>query len=89
VDFGLELASVAETVLVEGLPTVIDVHTSSSPVVIERALIDMLPLAKVVSDAVNLAPGVIRDVGFGGSVRSNPLSIDGASGNEPAGARRP
>ena len=83
VDFRLEIATLSETVRVEAVPPAVDVHTSASPELIDRTLLENLPLPKVVSDAVNLAPGVTRDVGFGGSVRSNPLSLDGASGNEP------
>ena len=84
VDFVLDAAAPDQTVLVEGAPPVVDVRSSAAPVSIDRTLLENLPLAKVVGDAVNLAPGVIRDVGFGGSVRSNPLSLDGASGNEPS-----
>jgi hypothetical protein len=84
VDFTLVLAVPNETVLVEGVPPVVDVHTSATPVSIDHTLLENLPLSKVVSEAVNLAPGVIRDVGYGGSVRSNPISLDGASGNEPS-----
>jgi hypothetical protein len=59
------------------------VRTSSSPTLIDRKLLENLPLSRTVSESVNLAPGVVRDVAFGGSVNSNPFSMDGTNGNEP------
>ena len=84
VDFQLDIASVEETVRVEAPPPpAIDVHTSSSSVLIDRQLLENLPLSRTVSDLVNLVPGVVRDVGFGGTAFANPLLLDGTSGNEP------
>jgi hypothetical protein len=83
VDFRLELASVAETVVVSGRPPVLDVKTTASTTLIERGLLNNLPLDRNVGGYVNLAPGVTRDAAFGGTVRANPVSLDGASGNEP------
>lgn len=83
VDFRLELASVAETVVVSGRPPVLDVKTTASATLIERGLLDNLPLDRNVTGYVNLAPGVTRDAAFGGTVFANPISLDGASGNEP------
>jgi hypothetical protein len=83
VDFQLELAAVTESVRVAAPPPVVDVRTSASPVLIDRNLLENLPLSRTASDSVNLTPGVVRDVAFGGSVRSNPFSLDGTNGNEP------
>lgn len=83
VDFRLELASVAETVVVSGRPPVLDVKTTASTTLIERGLLDNLPLDRNVAGYINLAPGVTRDSAFGGTTRANPISLDGASGNEP------
>lgn len=83
VDFQMDVAAVTESVRVTAPPPVVDVRTSASSVLIDRKLLENLPLSRTVSDSVNLAPGVIRDVAFGGSVRSNPLSMDGTNGNEP------
>jgi len=84
VDVKVDVAVLNETVVVEGLPSTIDVHTSAPPLLIDRALIDNLPLSRIVSEAANLAPGVARDIAFGGSQNANPLSLDGTSGNEPS-----
>ena len=83
IDFNLDVAAVNETVLVEGPAPVVDVRSSASPVLIDRKLLENLPLSRTVSESVNLVPGVVRDVAFGGSVKSNPFSMDGTSGNEP------
>lgn len=83
VDIQLVLASVAETVTVSGRSPVLDVKTTASTTLIERGLIDNLPLDRNVTGYVNLAPGVTRDAAFGGTVFANPISLDGATGNEP------
>src|SRR5262249_27043788 len=83
VDVVLRVANVVEDVFVQQPSPIVDVRTSSGQVLIERNLIENLPLGRAVSEAVNLAAGVIRDVAFGGSLKANPLSIDSTSGNEP------
>jgi hypothetical protein len=83
VEFKLPLASVPETIDVRADPVMLDVRSSASPAVIDRALLDNLPLDRNVSSYVNFAPGVVRDVGLGGSAFANPIALDGASGNEP------
>lgn len=83
VDFRMEVATVDQSVRVDAAPPVIDVRTSASPVLVNRKLLENLPLSRTVSGQVNLAPGVVRDVAFGGSVMSNPFSLDGTNGNEP------
>lgn len=83
VDFRLELASVAETVVVSGRAPVLDVKTTASTTLIERGLLNNLPLDRNVTGYINLTPGVVREAAFGGTVRANQISLDGASGNEP------
>jgi hypothetical protein len=90
VDFTLEIEGFSERVKVQTQPPLVDVQTSSSPVVIDRHLIDSLPLprtpfsgAGTVADVVNLAPGVVQSVALGGTFLANPLSVDGTSGTEP------
>jgi len=82
-DFILTIASVTEQVLVQSPPPIVDVRTSAVTTQIDRPLLENLPLSRTASDAVNLAPGVIRDVAFGGTLLSNPFLLDGASGDEP------
>lgn len=83
VDFELPLASIPETVVVQGGLTPLDVRSSASPTLIDRVLLDNLPLDRNVADYINLAPGVVRNVALGGSAFANPIALDGASGNEP------
>jgi hypothetical protein len=90
VDFVMTLAGVHEMVLVRAPTPTVDVTASSAPVVIDRALIDNVPLPRVpatgigtVADLVSLAPGVVQGVAIGGTFLSNPLTIDGANGNNP------
>lgn len=83
VDLHMDLAAVTESVRVEAPPPIVDVRTSASPVLIDRKLLENLPLARTVSDWVNLIPGVVRYVAFGGNMSSNPFSMDGTNGNEP------
>jgi hypothetical protein len=60
----------------------VDVHSSASLTVIDRELLDNLPLDRRVIDFVNLAPGVTANTAFGGSLSANPFSLDGTDGNE-------
>ena len=84
VDFALLPDGVTETVHVAAVNAApIDVHASGVSIVIPREILDNLPLSRTVSSYVNLAPGVVKDMAFGGSRSANPLTIDGASGNEP------
>jgi len=83
VDFEMALEAVVETVRVSAPAPIVDVGTSSSPTLIDRTLLENLPLSRTVTDLVNLAPGVIQNVAFGGSNSSNPFTMDGTSGNEP------
>src|SRR5262245_25952462 len=90
VDFTLRAAPVKETVIVQGPAPMVDVHASSAPTLINRQLLDNLPLprtpfsgAGTVADVVNLAPGVVQSVALGGTFLSNPLSMEGTSGTEP------
>jgi len=89
VDFTLPVAGIAQTVRVDAPSPGVDVHTSSSPVIIERASIENLPLPRVpasgvgtVADLVNLAPGVVQSVALGGTFLSNQLALDGTRGND-------
>jgi hypothetical protein len=81
-DFVLVPAGINQSVRVSADQLTVDVHTTASSNVIQREVLDNLPLSRDVSAYVNLAPGVVKDVAFGSSVRSNPLFLDGASGNE-------
>jgi hypothetical protein len=89
VDVTLSPAGVSETVNVTASePSALDVRTSAASTVISRSMLDNLPLSRTMSDYVNLVPGVVGffEVGvvaFGSASGSNPMTLDGASGNEP------
>jgi hypothetical protein len=90
VDLTLVIEGFNERIQVQTQPPLVDVQTSSSPVLIDRQLIDNLPLPRTpfsgmgtVADTVNLAPGVVQSVALGGTFLANPLSVDGTSGTEP------
>ena len=83
VDFQLDLAPLAEVVDVQAVVPTVDVHSSASPALIDRPLIENLPLNRSVTDYVNLVPGVAGFVAYGGAQRANPFSLDGTSGNDP------
>lgn len=82
-DFALVVADVTETVMVgAGSPTV-DVKSSAVPTVIGLELLENLPTSKDIADLINLVPGIVNDAAFGAARRSNVVSLDGASANEP------
>ena len=83
IDLQLELSPIAETLSVSAASPTIDVHSSASPTIISRQLLEHLPLDRRVIDYVNLAPGVTGNTALGGSSHANPISIDGTDGNEP------
>jgi hypothetical protein len=85
VDFLLDVADIEQTVVVRSAPPVVDVHASSSPVVIDRRLLENLPLSRDVTGWIGLAPGVVQNVAMGGAAFANPLSVDGANGTELIG----
>ncbi len=82
-DLRLTVAPVAETVYVDSAGAPIDVHSAAAPVVMDRELLEHLPLVRNVSDYVNLAPGIFGGVAFGASAQANTFSVDGTVGNDP------
>lgn len=83
VDLVVRPLSVNETATAEADTPLLDVRTSSAPAFIDRRLLENLPLSRTLSSAVNLAPGVVQDVAFGGTFLANGITIDGTKGNEP------
>lgn len=79
VDMPLEVAALAELVRVTEAAPVVDVTSAEAPFRLSRALLANLPSHHVVSDILNLAPGVNVNVGLGGVQRSNPILIDGVN----------
>ena len=83
IDFRLTLGDVSQTVVVHAPSPTVDVKSSAVPAVLNHELLQNLPANKNVADLVNLAPGIVNDVAFGAARRSNPVSLDGVSANEP------
>ena len=63
VDFEMDVSGVVEAVRVAAPAPIVDVRASSSPTLIDRPLLENLPLSRTVTDLVSLAPGVIQNVG--------------------------
>lgn len=83
VDFTLTVRSLSETVDVPGAAPMVDVTTSATPAVLDRALLQNLPTGRTLVAILNLAPGVTDGVSHGGTQNSNGLTIDGVSLVEP------
>jgi hypothetical protein len=84
VDFELMPGGAAERVEVVAATATIDVRNARSSTIIPRAILEELPVSRSVSSYVNLVPGVVKDIAFGSAMRSNPFTLDGASGNDPS-----
>ena len=82
-DLVLSINRIEQSVKVAAAAPIVDVHTSAAPTVIDRTLLEALPLPRGALGIVNLAPGVTHDVGLGGTLYANPLFLDGTSANEP------
>lgn len=83
VDFVMGPASVQEAAAAAAEAPLLDVRASSSPAIIGGQLLDNLPLSRTLSSAINLAPGVVQDVAFGGTAFANGMTLDGTKGTEP------
>lgn len=84
IDITLVVAGPTETVLVEGPPSVVDVTSAQSPYRFSNELIANLPTNRVLSDVMNLAPGVNAGIGLGGVQGSNPTFVEGVNTAEAA-----
>jgi hypothetical protein len=78
VDLTLELPLVAEQVSVIDQRPLLDVHATAPAITYTFDLLQQLPSARSFGAVLNLAPGVVEDVAFGGTQSSsNRLSLDG------------
>jgi hypothetical protein len=88
VDLAMSVSAVEATVDVHNIVPVIDVRSSASPHVIERELLQNLPmLGRTLGEYLNLAPGVTAGVPFGGAAGTPAVAVDGTGGNDPAQGR--
>jgi hypothetical protein len=88
VDLQMTVSAVESVVAVTAPVAAIDVRSSASPHIIERELLENLPvLVRSVSEYVSLAPGVTMGVAFGGAAGTHAIALDGTAGNDPAQGR--
>jgi Carboxypeptidase regulatory-like domain len=85
VDLQLSVASLGVKVNVNAGAPLIDVKSTASPAVLNQDLLDNLPTDRVVSNIMNLTPGVNVAAGLGGTQFSNPIFVDGVNTTDPAG----
>lgn len=81
-DFVLSPAGVNAFTRVEAPPPLVDVTTAAVPAPVTSAMLHDLPTSRVLSDLINLVPGVAGEMAFGGSRRSNALYVDGVDTTE-------
>lgn len=79
VDIGLDLASLSESVRVTSATPTVDVTSAAAPSRLSTDLLSNLPTDRVLSDVMNLTPGVNVGIGLGGIQNSNPLYVDGVN----------
>lgn len=82
VDLELPVAAVTAYQEVNEPVSLVDVTTAAVPAAVTSAMLHDLPTSRVLSDLINLVPGVNGDVGFGGSRRSNAIYVDGVVATE-------
>ena len=71
VDIALEVASLSESVQVSGVAPLIDVKSAHVVYALPADFVSALPTSRVLSDLINLMPGINVDIGLGGVQRSN------------------
>jgi hypothetical protein len=84
VDLTLEVAGVQDQVTIEAHAGGVDVRSPAAPFRIDQTLLFNLPTTRDASRLINLVPGVAADVAYGGSQRSNALTVDGTTMTEPS-----
>jgi hypothetical protein len=84
-DVDLPQVTAAETVIVSGRPSMVDVKSSAANTQIDNELLQNLPTERFQPDVINLAPGITNSVAYGGTASSNALLIDGVDVSDPDG----
>ena len=83
VSFVLPVGARTEEVTVTGRVPAVDVRSSSIPTHLDQSLLSNLPVTRAFGDLINLAPGVTRSIGFGGTEGSNALYLNGVQTTDP------
>ena len=84
-DVAMAQVATAETVVVSGRPSMVDVKSSAANTQIDNELLQNLPTERFQPDVINLAPGITNSVAYGGTASSNALLIDGVDVSDPDG----
>ena len=82
-DFVLPVGARTEEVTVAQRMPAVDVRASAIPMHLDQNLLNDLPVSRELDDLINLAPGVTRDVAFGGTQSSNAIYINGVQTTDP------
>ncbi len=69
-DVALPQVTAAETVVVTGRPSMVDVKSSASHTQIDNELLQNLPTGRFQPDVIDLAPGITNSVAYGGTARA-------------------
>lgn len=77
VDFALEVAPVTDVVRVEAPAPMLDVTSPAPNQSLEGSALRDLPSTRAIDALINLVPGVLLDVAFGGTQGSNAVAVDG------------
>ena len=83
VDFRLEIAQFSETLSVvahrvDSTPT-----SPATPTTIDTGLLQHLPVNRSVPSLINLVPGINNDAAYGGTTKSNRLTVNGVDVANP------
>lgn len=82
VDLVLPIAPVEQRTIVTAEPVAADTRSTSTSIVIDKTMLENLPLDRDVAQLVNLAPGVRNSSALGGATLANPMQIDDMSAND-------
>jgi hypothetical protein len=84
IDVRMAVATIEDRVHVVAAAPAVDVRTSAVTSTFDRHLLESLPTDRTLRSVLNLAPGVTRDVAFGGAAEtSNVFALDGVRLMEP------
>ena len=84
VDVRLAIAPFSQTLSVAAGPLVYERPTPASPATIDAGLLQHLPSNRSIPNLINLVPGIVNDSAYGGTTRSNRLTVSGVDITSPA-----
>lgn len=82
-DLPLAVPSISSRIRVTARAPLVEVGSGAAPAEFTPELLWNLPTTRVLSDIVNLAPGISGDRAFGGTEGGNELLVDGVPLTEP------